>query len=90
MTPSLLQEKSKISKIIVGKNISLKNLEIAYLGIFTLKIKCFLFSYLGWGLGVIYSPDIFEKLRTRPGVLKIHKSKLGLLRRLPLQNCINF
>ena len=27
------------------------------------QIKCFNFSFLGWGLKVIYNSDIFEKLR---------------------------
>ena len=30
------------------------------------QIKCFNFSFLGWGLKVTYNSDIFEKLRPPP------------------------
>ena len=31
------------------------------------QIKCFNFSFLGWGLKVTYNSDIFEKLRPPHG-----------------------
>ena len=32
------------------------------------QIKCFIFSFLGWGLKVTYNLDIFEKFRPPHGV----------------------
>ena len=34
------------------------------------QIKCFNFSFLGWGLKVTYNSDFFEKLRPPPSVFK--------------------
>ena len=34
------------------------------------QIKCFIISFLGWGLKVTYNSDIFEKLRPPPWVFK--------------------
>ena len=34
------------------------------------QIKCFNFSFLGWGLKVTYNSDFFEKLRPPPWVFK--------------------
>ena len=34
------------------------------------QIKCFNFSFLGWGLKVTYNSDFFEKLRSPPWVFK--------------------
>ena len=35
------------------------------------QIKCFNFSFLGWGLRVTYSSDIFEKLRPPHGLSNV-------------------